>query len=132
MWVEAAVLNKVPQDTCLLGGRAGKLTALWRPVASRVTKRGEVDAQPILILDDTGRDQARKGTSDLPRSEASRLGHVVDRPRAERDRRDNAQPIFVAEEPGESRRRQAAHDTRVNQAAAARWAPASDRAARRG
>ena len=76
--------------------------------------------QPVSILDDTGRDQARKGTPDLAGSEASRLGHVVDRPRAERDRRDNAQPIFVAEEAGEGRRRHNTHDTRVNREAAAR------------
>ena len=76
--------------------------------------------QPVSILDDTGRDQARKDTPDFARSEASRLGHVVDRPRAERDRRDNAQPIFVAKETGEGRRRHGTHDTRVNQAAAAR------------
>ena len=82
--------------------------------------RHKVDAQPISILDDTGRDQARQGAPDLARSETSRPGHVVDRPRAERDRRDNAQPIFVAEEAGKGRRRHGTHDTRVNQAAAAR------------
>jgi hypothetical protein len=76
--------------------------------------------QPVSILDDTGCDQPRQGTPDLARSEASRLGHVVDRPRAERDRRDNAQSIFVAKEAGEGRRRHGAHDSRVNQAEAAR------------
>jgi hypothetical protein len=117
---QAAVLDEIPQDTRSLGSRAGKLTTSRRPVASRVPKRSEVDAQPISILDDTGRDQARKGTPDLARSEASRLRHVVDRPCAERDRRDNAQPIFVAKEAGKGRRRHGTHDTRVNQAAAAR------------
>jgi hypothetical protein len=76
--------------------------------------------QPVSILDNTGRHQARKGTPHLRRSEASRLGHVVDCPRTQRNRRDNAQPIFVAKEAGEGRRRHGAHDTRVNQAAAAR------------
>ena len=76
--------------------------------------------QPVSILDDTGRDQARQGTPDLARSEASRLGHIADRPCTERDRRDNAQPIFVAKEAGEGRRRHGTHDSRVNQAAAAR------------
>ena len=76
--------------------------------------------QPVSILDDAGRDQPRKGALDLARSEASCLGYVVDRPRTERNRRDNAQPIFVAKEAGEGRRRHGTHDTRVNQEAAAR------------
>ena len=60
--------------------------------------------EPVLLRNEAGADEARQRTLHIGLVEAAALGDLGHRPCAQRDRREDAEPVLVREQADESRR----------------------------